>query len=223
MVVLARRDPLAYASPMRIRVVLSVILAVAIPACFKELPTVPEGSEDTGAAGSTSPTDAPTEMSESSASSSGAATTIPADSDADMLTTGDGPPPDEQLFACFAAFCDVWVLPNCAKGCELDGAGRCLLEQMRDRATRRGDVRVCGDGCERTVLAIRGAGTDEVERQTATELGNGGLADYQPHKQCLLREPEFFAGCLESLTPDCVEMAKWFKSCGDTPLVCGGG
>lgn len=221
---MAARDPLAYASPMRIRVVLSTILAVASPACFKELPTVPEGSEDTGAVGSTSTSDAPTEMSESSASSSGAAgTMIPSDSDVDMATTGVVPPPEEQLFACFVEFCDVWVPPNCAKGCELDGAGRCLLEQMRDRSTRRGDVRVCGDTCERTVLAIRGGGTDEVERQTATELGNGGLVDYQPHKKCLLREPEFFAGCLESLTPACVDMAQWFKSCGDTPLVCGGG
>lgn len=200
------------------------MLAVASPACFKELPTVPEGSEDTGAAGSMSATDAPTEMSESSVSSSGAAGTMnPADSDIDVATTGVAPPPpDEQLFACSAAFCDVWVPPNCSKGCELDSAGRCLLEQMRDRATRRGDVRVCGDTCERTALEIRGGGTDEVVRQTATDLGDGGLADYQAPKKCLLREPEYFAGCLESLTPDCVEMAKWFKSCADTPLACGG-
>lgn len=224
MVALAAPDPLAYASPMRVRAALSVILAVASPACFKELPTVPEGT--TSPEGSTGTSEAPTEGIESglASSSSGAAgTMISVDSDIDMASTGDAPPPDEQLFACFQVFCDLWVLPNCAKGCELDGAGRCLFEQMRDRATRRGDVRMCGgEGCERTVLAIRGAGTDEVERQTATELGNGGLADYQSHKTCLLREPEYFAGCLEALTAECVDMTKWFKSCEDTPLVCEG-
>lgn len=209
---------------MRIRVVLSVILAVASPACFTELPPISEGPEGSGATSSTSATDAPTEMSESSLASSGAVETmISADSDIDVATTGEAPPPpDEQLFACYPEFCDVWVPPDCAKGCSLDGAGRCLFEQLRDRATRRGDVRVCGDACERTVLAIRGGGTEEVERQTAKELGDEGLVDYQAVKKCLLREPEYFAGCIASLTPECVEIAKWFKSCADTPLVCGG-
>jgi len=220
-VALAARDPLAYASPMRIRAALSVILAVASPACFKELPTIPAGTEDTE--GSTSTNDAPTEVMDPSVSSSGAPDMMSSDEgDVDVTTGAELPPPDEELFACAPKFCDVWVLPDCAMGCELDSAGRCLLEQMRDRATRRGDVRVCGDTCERTVLVIRGSGTDAVERQTATELGNGGLADYQSHKQCLLREPEYFAGCIESLTAECVDMAKWFKSCADTPLACGG-
>jgi hypothetical protein len=138
-----------------------------------------------------------------------------------MITTGaELPPPDEGLFACYPEFCDVWAPPSCTEACALDTAGRCLFEQMRDRANRRGDVQVCGDTCARTVLAIRGGGTDEVERQTATEIGDGGLGDYRDLRRCVLREPEFFAGCIEALTAECVDMMKWFKSCGDTTLVC---
>lgn len=208
-----------YAPRMRVRV-LSVILAVAIPACFKELPSVPVGSEGSTGMGGT--TEMPTGGIEPGLSSSGAAGTMISDSDIDMATTGSPPPPpDEGLFACNKPDCEVWVPPNCAKGCTLDPAGTCLFEQLRDRNHARGDVRLCGDACERTALVIRGGGTEEVQRQTATELGDGGLADYKNLKKCALRESAFFAGCLEMLTADCVDLAQWFTGCEDTPLGCG--
>ena len=216
---MAAADPLPYACPMRGRVVLWAALLVVDTACFKELPTVPEGTS--GTSGETS---APTSGSEEGVSSTGgvATTLTSGSSDVDDPTTGEVPaPPDEGLFACYAEFCEVWEPPSCTQGCALDAAGRCLFEQMRDRAHRRADVRVCGDTCERTAIAVRGGGTDEVERQTASELGDE-LADYRDLKKCVLREPEFFAGCIDTLTAECVDMMKWFKSCDDVPFVCGG-
>lgn len=166
---------------------------------------------------------APTEGIEPGLSSTGGVggTMISADSDIDMASSGAQPPPDAGLFACYEADCDVWVLPNCAKGCTLDAAGTCLLEQMRDRSNRRGDFRVCGDACERTALVVRGGGTDEVQRQTATELGDGGLDAYRDLKKCVLRDPAFFTGCIEALTAECTDPTKWFVSCSDTELSCG--
>lgn len=197
-------------------------------ACFKELPTVPDGSSSSSSGTGEAPT------SESGASSgsgaevtSAASTASPSspttDEDPSTGTTAAPAPPLEGLFACKPELCDPWEPPACVGACgPPDAAGACLLGLMRDRVSDRGDVRVCEGTCTRTAFVIRGDGTDEVTRQTATEVGEG-LTDYVDLRRCVLRDASFFEACIVELTDECVDPTKWVKSCADFKIPCGDG
>jgi hypothetical protein len=215
---------------MRVRVCLLAIAAISGPACFKELPPVPGDSAETSSestALTATTSEPPTSSSESSESSTGVGTTDEVESDTDIdptegTTTEVAPPEDMGLFACEPEVCDVWERPDCKTACgSLDEAGVCLFALLRDRGVGRGDVRDCeGEVCERTAVALRGGGTDEVRRQSAVELEGGGLGEYKDLKVCNLREPEFFAGCLAELTPACVDFTAWFTKCEGLATAC---
>lgn len=184
-------------------------------ACFKDLPTVPGDSSETTAA-----TSSPTTGADSSTAGAEVTSAAEMTTDGDMLSSGPATPDVEGLFACVPALCEPWLLPDCDGACGVaDAAGQCLLGSMRDRVSGRGEVRVCGDECVRTAIAVRGGGSDDIKRQTATEVGEG-LAGYTDARRCVLREPEFFAGCLGGLTAACVDPMQWFVSCEAIEQAC---
>lgn len=185
-----------------------VVLALAAPACFTELPGVPAGSSSTGDP-------------DGSTSTSGGTTPTGSDGgpgpDEDPVTgfsTGATSPPEEGLFACHEAEpCGVWTLPACPGACAADAAGKCVLEQLRLRTTVGLRIRECAKGCTLDALLPRGDGTGMSRRQRASIGADELLTKYEAPRLCELRSEEFFANCLADFTPECANPDKWFDAC----------
>lgn len=186
-----------------------VVLALAAPACFTELPGVPAGSSTgepdggTSTSGATSPT----------GSDGGSAP------DQDVTTepgsSGGTSPPEEGLFACHDAMepCGVWTLPDCPGACAADAAGKCVLEQLRLRTSVGLRIRECAKGCTLDALLPRGDGTGMTRRQRASIGADDLLTKYEAPRLCELRGEEFFANCLADFTPECADPDTWFDVC----------
>ncbi|MBK8260710.1 MAG: hypothetical protein IPK80_05160 [Nannocystis sp.] len=197
-----------------------IVLALAAPACFLELPDLPvdsatsSSSEATSSDGATTGSDASADP----ATSESAGSTTSGDADTTGETTTAGPPAPEGLFACEAAEpCAAWTLPDCAGACTLDAAGSCVLDQLRLRDAVSLRTRACAGPCAVEVLLVRGQGTAELRRQRADLGPDEVLVNYQPPMLCELRPPEFFAACLEAFTAECADPAQWTDGCVAAP------
>lgn len=192
-------------SSMRALTVL-VVLGLAAPACFTELPGVPEGTGTSDAEGSTSTSGGSTPT-----GSEGALDEDPA---TEGGSSGGVSPPEEGLFTCQAAEpCGVWTLPDCTGVCAADPAGKCVLEQLRVRVSVGLRVRECAKGCTVDALLPRGDGTGMTRRQRASVGADELLTKYEAPRLCELRGEEFFASCLAAFTPECADPDQWFAAC----------
>lgn len=196
--------------------VAAVVFALVAPACFTELPEVPEDNSASAATGA---------MTGEVTSGTGGATTT-ADTDADVPTsegTTAAPPEGEGIFGCEVPQpCEVWTLPDCSGACTLDDAGACVLEQLRLRETAGLRVRSCDGPCTLDALLVRGGGAAELRRQRASVGADEVLKNYQAPTECALEAEAFFAACLEAFTPACADPDLWALDCGPVgAAVCG--
>lgn len=204
------------------RCLLAVVgFALVAPACFAELPDVPDDGSESGATQATGST-----TGETTGGTSGATATTSASTDEDVPTsvgTTEAPPEAEGIFACDVPQpCEVWTLPDCAGACALDDAGACVLEQLRLRETAGLRVRSCDGPCTLDALFVRGSGAAELRRQRASVGADDVLQNYQAPTECALQAEAFFAACLEAFTPACADPEKWVQDCGPVGApVCG--